>query len=670
MKKSTIIATGVMCGSLLLLGCTSPSTPANVSKNLENNLNNLTSVINKLDTIDNSYLSNPDIYPVVENINNNIVSNNLKNNSLVARVNFNDFNLMVPVKTHKNKLANKQKINYLTISEEPINNEPNNFLTTDTLTQENIKEDSLNEYGLNKETPLSNQTTSFYYYDVQPVKYVPRYTNNNSNFINNNHLTNYLDKVKNLYAITSDAIEANTTLTDCKENVLTYCIEIKDLNSAIKDGTYMPNNQQVAAINNYIDDIKLTIKRIKNCNGDLSDEVNNISKTDVGGIIAGIDVISSNYLKVLNHLDTRITYLKNALTTLEQVKQLLLETQDIVNNTENKEIIENQPAENEDMDKNITVETDNNITENESDNEEQNINNDVIEDNNTNNDLEENEELLAPENNDTIINNNNDINNDDNVENTIEERNTYVDSYFNENNENKVENLEDNNSNIDTYLNTNENKNIDTYKPTTNINDDLVLENNNETIIDNNNINQTPINNNDINNGTVTENGANSIINNENDNINAPNGKFQNGIITQNNLNNGANNGYSGNGTSVNNYYNQTQNGNKRTNKNIDTYGYNTMIDMINRGTVNNGINTLSVTETSNTKPSMVSNDVEQCENCTEETMCEDCKTKLNSTDNNNEANNNKLNDNNHGLLENKNNVNAPLNEDFKVELL
>ena len=32
---------------------------------------------------------------------------------------------------------------------------------------------------------------------------------------------------------------------------------------------------------------------------------------------------------------------------------------------------------------------------------------------------------------------------------------------------------------------------------------------------------------------------------------------------------------------------------NDKNHKNINTYGYNTIVDMVNRGTVNNGINTL-----------------------------------------------------------------------------
>ena len=42
MKKSTIWTTGILCSGLLLVGCTTPANPANISRKLENNLTNLT----------------------------------------------------------------------------------------------------------------------------------------------------------------------------------------------------------------------------------------------------------------------------------------------------------------------------------------------------------------------------------------------------------------------------------------------------------------------------------------------------------------------------------------------------------------------------------------------------------------------------------------------------
>ena len=61
MKKSKVLITAIVGGAILLAGCTNNLSPASVSKNLTHNLNVLSSTVKNLDTINNSYLSNPDI---------------------------------------------------------------------------------------------------------------------------------------------------------------------------------------------------------------------------------------------------------------------------------------------------------------------------------------------------------------------------------------------------------------------------------------------------------------------------------------------------------------------------------------------------------------------------------------------------------------------------------
>ena len=575
MNKKGVIITSIVCGSLMLLGCTTPTQPTNIAKSLDMNLNNLTTTIKKLDTIDNSYLSNPDIYPIT-NVN-NIKSVNNQNISTL-KISTNDFNLYVPQIKSRKKIATENNV----VNEKEESNESNNEINND-------------EESIDKETLNQNETV--YFYSIKPIKYLPRYYSDFSYDKNVDYLSNYINKVRNLYAITSDAILANNQLNNFKNNIIVYCLEIKELNNSIKDGSFVPTSQQVAALNNYIDDIKITIKRIKKCNGDLSDEVSSINKTDVGGITTGIDVINSNYLTVLNHLDTRITYLKNALTTLEQIKQLLQESQNIVESNPEiseqvleKEIIIEQPE----LNKNNTVE---NTTEQEK--------NAVI-DNNT-------------INNDSLINENN-LTEKEMVDNIVENKNETIIDATNFD----VDDNETTNKNIDSYLNTN--NNLDTYKPEIN-----------ETV--NNNVDETaivtpqaPAVDSTNNNTIVNNNGLNNTIV-DNEKINAPNGTFQNGIITQNNLNNGVNNGVNGNNTGYTSSAQYINNSNfKNTNKNIDTYGYNTMIDMINNGTVNNGINTLNVSE--GVKPSMVSSDNINCEDCLNENSCFTDENCLNNDEN------------------------------------
>ena len=90
MKKSKVLITAIVGGAILLAGCTNNLSPASVSKNLTHNLNVLSSTVKNLDTINNSYLSNPDIYPI---------SNNTIKASNMALSN------IVPVRTETRKIA-------------------------------------------------------------------------------------------------------------------------------------------------------------------------------------------------------------------------------------------------------------------------------------------------------------------------------------------------------------------------------------------------------------------------------------------------------------------------------------------------------------------------------------------------------------------------------------
>ncbi len=635
MKKSSLIITGVMCGSLLLFGCANPSEPATVSRSLENNLNNLSTAVKRLDTIDNSYLSNPDIYPLTSSITTPAPNSN---NKMMARVSYNNLNLLIPIETKKQKIArinlnleneikNEESVNSKKI--DTSKNEASNKVNEDSTKIENVDKNKIkstsnvktanatNKSNENKETTndltkKSNLTTEIS--SKTKTNNTKLNSNSSNQTTNENYLSNYISKVQNLYDITNDTINANTELGNYKNNILLYCVEIKDLNSAVKDGTFVPTNQQIAALNNYIDDIKITIKKIKNCNGDLSDEVNSISKNDVGGIIAGIDVINSNYLSVLNHLETRITYLKNAINTLEQIKSILIEAQEIVNN-----------------------------------NSSDNANDEIVDENNKNNtNTETTDETIDKESGNTISNSNN-------AETTKNNKN--IDTYLNKN------------GNLDSYKNTNLNNNTAKNNNTSTVNNNNNTQNKTNTttstVKDTSNLNSNTNVNNNLNNN-------NTLINNTNKNINAPTGTFQNGIITQNNLNNSVNNGVNGknSGYSGSNNYPYINGDINKTNKNVDTYGYNTMIDMINRGTVNNGINTLRVTEETNAKPSMVSTEPNETLIEKEEDKEQDKNKKINEESVNN-IENKEMQDNKKETTNNKNNSsnNEIKNQDEKQQL-
>ncbi len=518
------------------------------------------------------------------------------------------------------------------------------------------------------------------------TNYQPRYLSPNTQ-TDNEHLTNYINKINSLYSMTNDAVEANNTLTYCKENLYSCINELRDLAILMKNGNYKPQSQQITAINNYINDIKTTISRIRSTNGQLNNEVNKINNFDKEGLTTSIDVLSSNYLRILNHIDVRITYLKNALATLEQVKSLLEEAQ--TSNVTDEEIVLQSRQENNLVDNNRKL-TDNNVLDNEKELIQPATDNRNIADTITDTaQTETNRSIITQDN----VNNNRLNRNNVSNQTTTERERTNTNTTQTRNSTNNrnatriiAENESDRMRNVDTYSRANteesnniydktrDRRNIDTFNQrrirsnvnnttnntntNTNINNDSNINNNinhnvttpnntNQTVVndnvntDTNNLNNNAVNNgvnnnvvnngmnngvngginNGLNNGGLN-NGLNNGINNtginpQNSNaVNTPNGTFQNGIITQNNLNQGVNNGVNGNTTgfsgSRNNPYVANPNG---RNTNVDTYGYNTMIDMINRGTVNNGINTLSASAPealTNMKPNMVNSEIEE----------------------------------------------------------
>lgn len=666
-----------------LYGCTNNSTPTAVGKNIDKNLTSLYNTVSNLDTIDNSYIANPDIYEIEntsktnvisrsialperkeakeikideveittednsnsennviytltdeneetgnlenvddENLNNN-VENNLDESTIEenktenneddlqqTNINEEDNSTLIQneenteLKQEENIESNKTNVDVIFEDDIDSNTELNDVLIIDengdgtlidengTSENENIPQETLDEIfnnTINDEEMSSDEKERVYVFLFDKIRYVPRYASNYNTDIAQNTLNNYLYKVQELYTMTADVVEANNILSDEKTELLNCIENLKTINNKMINGEIVPNNQQLIALNNYVQDIKTTIKRIKASNGQLNNEINNISTISSNyGLSKSVDIINSNYLKILNHIDARITYFKSALATLNQIDYILKEAQLQINyNFEDT----NQSTESSNL-------TNSNISK------------------------------------------------------------TNIDTYKNANNVT----TETNNTENENNLNNQKTTNIDTFKKE----NKNVKNNQNAMVNDNNNIDNTNnLYNNELNNqNNVNSNVPNGIAINNNlpiygDDVNAPNGTFQNGIITQNNLNNGTNNGVNGNGSGYANgngyvdYY--KQNNFQRTDKNINTYGKNTLIDMINNGTVNNGINTLNMYSDSK-KPVMVDgnagsniSDVSTMETIEDITNDEE----LNDENSDNDDTNN-LNENNKNLLDNE----------------
>lgn len=567
MKKIISIMLMCMFFALFLVACKQESTANLVAKNLDNNLNKLSVAVNNMDTIDNKYFSNPDLYSSIatptkskdkffaltfaQKINSNNDVNDLIKQLLVNKI---KQNLLNQNKTSYSDCYNCKKycdndgncyytdcngnnymcdtsgncstcpsipshcsyvgetnfsgcpnatqvsnqtqddllVEQLSIEQDIAKNNNQTDFTTLELTNKqkpvvvdnDSQEDKTTDNNENKDDTTNNESETnrpnvrVYYFTQESftpnhLRYQPRYVNEyNENNIND-QIETYLFKIQKLYAMTEDSIEANSILAECKNSVLDCIQEIKDLNNCILNGTCDPSTQQLEALNNYIDDIKTTISRLKNCNGDLNKEVNNINSTSNSSIVSGLDVLNSRYLKLLNHIDTRIAYHKSAIATLEQIKYLL---EDSVNGTTINEqeilsIVNDSQLEN--SDKNQIKEIIDNIQD------EKNLQNT----NNTTSDTNTNSNVT---NNDKIDNNGNNVDNNSNI-------------------------YDNNSSIIDANTSTSNNENLNDFSQ----NSSTTIENNGtnsneDNLISNNNINK---NNNDYNSENIADSYQDTTVN-------------------------------------------------------------------------------------------------------------------------------------------------------------
>ena len=742
MKKTISLIISFVLIIAFLVGCSDQTmtTSLNIGENIDKRLDRLSLSVTKLDTIDNQYITNPDIFPnyvtasvtvpnpsevrrdiiasnigdddtVIKNAlastnstndtitdlllqklqnnlkcdengncyvcgdnygdcdnntcnscNNNIICDNNGNcykcsnyltldqngnctncqnpcvNGDCSNINYNGFNTASDcLKNYRNQLEtnnlNASPISVTTEENKTLEDETiinSEIKDTTTITEEDLseidnninknKEESNNnvyvDTNINNESDLDN-TKVYYYYEEQNftpenLKYNPRYISNYNQLNTSTDLNNYVIKIQKLYAMTADVVEANNTLHEFKDNLLNTISTTKHINNQYKNINIVPPTHQIQAIKNYLKDLETTTKRIKDANGDLNNEINNINNSSSLGVSSSVDVINSNYIRILNHLDTRITYHESALSTLEQLRYLLIDAIDeaednttvdtpIINEDQNldnndNDIIEDDNNENTDLSENENDinETEDNESENELDNNSNFDNNDdnKVIDNNTEEDIINNDLIVDNEDN-TNIEDNLD-NEEDNIDNDTSTNTDVIIEDDGLKNDMVIDNnIDDNNTNETNNFIT---PNIDTYKPNTN---DTIVDNNttNTDVVNNTNTNDNIIENQTNNNIAYDDNLNNNSYNiNNNTNNNLKNGTNHNRIINENNLNTD-NNDTNGNAYVYDEdgkLYNA--NNNRYTNDkntNVNTYEYNTLVDTLNQGTIDNGINNL-----------------------------------------------------------------------------
>ncbi len=628
MKKSTKFASGMILGLAILSqvsGC-SMDTNAVLKDNLSSNLNTLNNVVRKMDTIDDNYLTNVDLMTINTSAQLSNISTPPQKYK-VEYLNGEDVTL-TPIEEDK-KIGPKIKLN-IDNNDNAISNE----------TTQDIEESTIPNQTIKKERYIKST-------------YIPRYT---TKYLSNN-MDGYITKVQALYLVNSDLLDANDMCNNNRDELLSSINDLISMCEEIESNNWSPTEEQKQAIKNYIYDIKTSINRIRNSNGQITNEISNISSTNNATLSQSFDVLNSNYIRLLNHLDVRITYLQNAMTTLEQVRNILIDTlftetqpDSTQDNMENNETI---VATEDNTVKNSRDENKTNIESDESTKlEENNLTQNIGLDNNITTDSSSNTESETTQNendNSNLQENKNatDSQNESIIDETVTAENIELN---NDNTEDEESNQVDDSSITQTDTNENTTQNSDTK-----------LDEN----ITSNTINKEDTTQNDISgNFSLLENSSkneqkNDVLQDNENNVNYNNKTNADANNTSINDNNMSDDNNINTQNEANN--DKLENQEKTPTHNVDTYNNSVIksnIDSMDRPITNNPNNN-NISNTNNANNTDINNNgvapnYNQCTNISNNTGI----TTPNATNNGNIYN--EQNSLGYGIGQNHNDINTP----------
>ena len=260
-------------------------------------------------------------------------------------------------------------------------------------------------------------------------RYVPRYTDTVTT--SNSALTNYLEKIQDLYTICNDTCAASYDLDNLKAEIVSSCQSCNDLLNKVKSGEIKLTNEQISTLTAYNNTLQGCINDLKGCK-DCSQDIN-IINTLKGNFSNNCDTLVAKYLKVLNNLDTNNSLCNNARCTVSEINNYISGIcGEKVNNYSSRYIYDYDYDYNRDYNNSTNSQTNNNSN--------QNINNNQTQ-NNTN------------------IPNQSNINN----QNTSNSSNNQVVDNKTNNQTNK-----NNTTNVNNTTNTSSNQNAKPYTPNTN----------------------------------------------------------------------------------------------------------------------------------------------------------------------------------------------------------
>lgn len=154
------------------------------------------------------------------------------------------------------------------------------------------------------------------------INYVPKRASS-VNYENANYKS-YMGKVEDLYIMVNDAVYANETIKECRENIFSYCQILNEIARKIKTKELEVSQEQIDSCNKLLKELGRSVNKITDTRNDVAKSCKTFAEKR--SLDNGIDTVSSNYVTLLNCLDTRITDYENILTLLGQIQCILTDT--------------------------------------------------------------------------------------------------------------------------------------------------------------------------------------------------------------------------------------------------------------------------------------------------------------------------------------------------------
>ncbi len=314
--KKLLIPLSLMTIAMIPTGCTNvEKTESNVAKTLSDNLTQMIESVNKVSDIDENKLAIEEISKTTD-VNKDYKKQNVNN----YRRHINRSLLKTP-KTDKNgttsyynRNATFRKSTYGGKNTALNGNKTTNLDNKTTNSVDNISYPNINSNNGNYVTDGATDTNRYY-----TAKYTPRYTNTMTS--SNATLTNYIEKIQDLYTICNDTCAASYELEDLKAEIVDSCNNCKNLADKVNNGEIMLTNSQKKTLEEYNKTLQSCINDLngcKSCQGDV-DMISSLK----GNFSNNCDTLVAKYLKVLNNLDTNTSICNNARCTVAEVNNYI-----------------------------------------------------------------------------------------------------------------------------------------------------------------------------------------------------------------------------------------------------------------------------------------------------------------------------------------------------------